>query len=121
MIEKTLRMALLFDAYGSLLTEKQRKHFALYYGENLSLGEIAADEAISRQAVYDLLRRSECMLSEYEEKLGLVAQKMALNAKVEQMQQALAELQALFAQLPPAAQAKAHAAAAILRDELDSL
>ncbi|MBC7104325.1 MAG: YlxM family DNA-binding protein [Firmicutes bacterium] len=66
-------MTLLYDFYGELLTRHQRELVRLYYGEGLSLGEIARDFGISRQAVYDALRRAEETLCGYEEKLGLVA------------------------------------------------
>lgn len=72
MIEKTVRMSLLFDFYGQLLTERQREFFALYYDNDLSLGEIAGQYGVSRQAVYDILRRSTHTLSELESKLELV-------------------------------------------------
>ncbi|MCM1567567.1 MAG: YlxM family DNA-binding protein [Dehalobacter sp. 4CP] len=64
--------ALLFDFYGPLLTEKQGKIWDLYYQQDYSLSEIAAEEGISRQAVYDLLKRTEKILEGYEHKLGLI-------------------------------------------------
>jgi len=72
MIEKTVRMSLLFDFYGQLLTERQREFFTLYYDNDLSLGEIASQYGVSRQAVYDILRRSTHTLNELESKLELV-------------------------------------------------
>jgi hypothetical protein len=63
---------LLFDVYGSLLTEKQQQTLALTYNEDLSLGEIASLLGISRQAVFDSIRRSEELLQSYDEKLGLI-------------------------------------------------
>ncbi|TQR17421.1 putative DNA-binding protein [Psychrobacillus soli] len=71
MIEKTTRMNFLFDFYQALLTDKQRSYMQLYYLDDLSLGEIAEEYDISRQAVYDNIRRTEAMLEEYEEKLNL--------------------------------------------------
>ncbi|MCM3356959.1 MULTISPECIES: putative DNA-binding protein [unclassified Psychrobacillus] len=71
MIEKTTRMNFLFDFYQALLTDKQRSYMQLYYLDDLSLGEIAEEYNISRQAVYDNIRRTEMMLEEYEEKLNL--------------------------------------------------
>lgn len=71
MIEKTTRMNFLFDFYQALLTDKQRSYMQLYYLDDLSLGEIAEEYTISRQAVYDNIRRTEAMLEEYEEKLSL--------------------------------------------------
>ena len=64
--------ALLFDFYGALLTEKQCMIYDLYFQQDLSLGEIGQTQGVSRQAVYDLLKRTEESLGNYENKLGLV-------------------------------------------------
>ncbi len=72
MIDKLSEIALLLDFYGNLLTDKQRMVMSYYYDEDMSLGEISEELEISRQAVYDLIKRSEKMLREYEAKLGLV-------------------------------------------------
>lgn len=72
-IIKTVRMGLLHDFYGQLLTPKQRRCIQLYYEADLSLAETAEKFGSSRQAVYDLLKRTEKLLEEYEEKLGLLA------------------------------------------------
>jgi predicted DNA-binding protein YlxM (UPF0122 family) len=72
MIEKTLRMNYLFDFYQSLLTDKQRSYMDLYYLNDFSLGEIGEEYAVSRQAVYDNIKRTETMLEEYESKLHLL-------------------------------------------------
>lgn len=71
LLEKTTRMNFLFDFYQALLTDKQRSYMELYYLDDHSLGEIAESYSISRQAVYDNIRRTEAMLEEYEEKLKL--------------------------------------------------
>ena len=70
-IEKTTRMNYLYDFYQSLLTEKQQSYMALYYLDDFSLGEIAEEYNVSRQAVYDNIKRTEAMLEEYEAKLLL--------------------------------------------------
>jgi len=70
-LEKTTRMNFLFDFYQSLLTEKQRSYMHLYYLDDHSLGEIADEYEISRQAVYDNIKRTDAMLEEYEDKLRL--------------------------------------------------
>ncbi|WP_246940026.1 putative DNA-binding protein [Bacillus pinisoli] len=72
MLEKTTRMNLLFDFYQSLLTPKQRSYMVLYYLDDYSLGEIAEEYEVSRQAVYDNIKRTEAMLEEYEDKLHLL-------------------------------------------------
>jgi uncharacterized protein len=71
MLEKTTRMNYLYDFYQSLLTPKQSSYMSLYYLDDFSLGEIAEEYGISRQAVYDNIKRTEAMLEEYEEKLLL--------------------------------------------------
>lgn len=68
---KTTRVNFLFDFYQSLLTDKQRVYMRLYYLEDLSLGEIADEYNVSRQAIYDNVRRTEAMLEDYEVKLKL--------------------------------------------------
>lgn len=72
MVKKVEQIAMLFDFYGRLLTDKQQEMLALYYEQDLSLGEIAEEYNISRQAVRDTVKRAEKILEEYEEKLGLV-------------------------------------------------
>lgn len=72
MYEKLVQIALLFDFYGQLLTEKQIDIIDMYYNNDLSLSEISEQLGISRQGVYDTLKRAEKTLFEYEEKLGLV-------------------------------------------------
>ncbi|HHU50805.1 MAG TPA: putative DNA-binding protein [Firmicutes bacterium] len=71
-MEHLVRMGLLFDFYGELLTSKQKRVFSLYYMHNLSLAEIAEEEGTTRQAVHDLLQRTEKLLENWEEKLLLL-------------------------------------------------
>lgn len=71
-MKEILKAAMLFDFYGELLTEKQKSIFELFYLNDLSLTEIGQELNISRQAVRDQLKRTEKILSEYEEKLMLV-------------------------------------------------
>ncbi len=73
LLSKLGRVMLLYDFYGSLLTSKQQEVMRLYYEHDLSLGEIAAELKISRQAVHDILKRAERSLEAYEAKLGLLA------------------------------------------------
>jgi predicted DNA-binding protein YlxM (UPF0122 family) len=84
---KTTRMNFLFDFYHSLLTDKQRLYMKLYYLEDLSLGEIAGEYGVSRQAVYDNVRRTETMLEDYEMKLNLFSKFQKRMEIVEQMEE----------------------------------
>jgi len=81
-MEKLAKRSLLADFYGPLLTEKQRNVWDLHYQQDLSLAEIAELEHISRQAIHDLIKRTERILGEYEEKLGLVERFWAERKKL---------------------------------------
>ena len=65
-------LALLFDYYGSMLTDKQKDCFDMRYNQDLSLGEIAQELGVSRQAVNDNLTRTEALLRRMEENIGSV-------------------------------------------------
>ncbi|MCE5287224.1 MAG: YlxM family DNA-binding protein [Pelosinus sp.] len=71
MLDKVLKIGVLFDFYGALLTDKQRQCVEMHYLNDFSLAEIALEFAVSRQAVHDILKRAEQILFEYEDKLGL--------------------------------------------------
>lgn len=64
--------SLLLDFYGELLTDKQRSCCELHFNEDLSLAEIAEQIGVSRQGVWDNIRRGAAMLTEIEEKTGLI-------------------------------------------------
>jgi len=68
-----LRVIRLYDTYGRLLTGHQRRLLRLYYHDDLSLGEIAERLAVTRQAVFDALRRSTGELERLEGSLGVLA------------------------------------------------
>ena len=68
---KTIRMNYLFDFYQSLLTQKQKSYLELFYLQDYSLSEIADTFEVSRQAVYDNIRRTGDLVEDYESKLGL--------------------------------------------------
>ena len=85
MEDNTLRRAMTFDFYGDLLTDKQREYYDLHYNEDLSLGEIAEQSGISRQGVWDIIRRADKILSETEEKTGLVSRFQQLRVQVDEI------------------------------------
>ena len=91
MIEKITQIAMLFDFYGELLTEKQKLILDLFYNEDYSLGEIAREMGISRQAVHDSVKRSEQSLLEYEEKLGLVDKFLREQQRLQRLSMVIAE------------------------------
>ncbi|WP_308639217.1 putative DNA-binding protein [Paenibacillus silvisoli] len=72
-LAKTNRVNMLFDFYEKLLTEKQQTFLKYYFHDDYTLGEIAAEFDISRQAVYEHVKRAEAVLESYESKLQLLA------------------------------------------------
>ncbi len=71
-----LEMALLYDYYGGMLTQKQRDCFDMRYNQDLSLGEIGEVLGVSRQAVCDNLTRTEALLHKMEENIGCIGRAM---------------------------------------------
>ena len=93
MADDSLKRTMLFDFYGEMLTEKQREYYDLHYNEDLSLYEIAEQRGVSRQAVWDIIRRAETVMLELEEKTGFIA-------RAEHRRQTLEEIRALAHGLP---------------------
>lgn len=69
---KNLEISFLLDFYGDMLTSKQREAVENYYNDDLSLSEIASNQGITRQGVRDAIKRSEMIMQDMEERLGLV-------------------------------------------------
>ena len=86
-MERIVEQGLLYDFYGELLTEHQRKIYEDVVYKDLSLTEIAQENGISRQGVHDLVRRCNHLLQEYEDKLHLVERFMRIRSRVEQLKQ----------------------------------
>lgn len=91
MLEKTTRINFLYDYYVSLLTEKQRNYLSLYYHEDYSLGEIAEQIKVSRQAVYDNIKRTENLLEHYEDNLKLYEKNTKRNTLLKEIKQQIKE------------------------------
>ena len=87
-----LDRSLLLDFYGELLTEKQRRTCELHWNEDLSLAEIGQMDGLSRQGVWDVLRRAEAALQSYEEKTGLVRRFLERREEIAAIRRELAEL-----------------------------
>ncbi len=92
-MDRLTRRVLLYDFYGSLLTQKQQEIYDLYYQQDLSLGEIAELQGVSRPAVYDLLKRAEEALENYETKLGLIKRQAASQECIQMLFAELKRLQ----------------------------
>lgn len=80
---KDLELCTLLDFYGPFLSEKQRNLLHHYYNEDLSLSEIAENEAITRQGVRDLIKRGELQLKKYEDECGWCQNVLALQQILE--------------------------------------
>lgn len=85
MIEKKVEVSVLYDYYQELLTKTQQNIIELYFNYDLSLSEIAEEIGISRQAVYDHIKRTEKLLYEYENKLQLVQNDKSRRQKIQSL------------------------------------
>ena len=81
-MEKILEQTLLYDFYGELLTEHQKRVYEDVVLNDYSLSEIADELGISRQGVHDMIKRCNRLLNGYEEKLHLVEKFVSLKEKV---------------------------------------
>ena len=88
-MEKHIRLGILLDCYGPLLTQRQRSLLDQSVNEDCSLSEIAEREGISRQGVRDAVAKASEQLEEYEAKLGLMARREAMRAELARLRQAV--------------------------------
>lgn len=93
MKNQTYRMTMLFDFYGEVLTPRQKEFFDLYYNEDLSLAEIAENYGISRQGVRDVIVRAEAIMTDLEDKTGLVKRFMLMQQQVQAILDAAEKIQ----------------------------
>ena len=87
-------LVLLFDTYGGMLTDKQRECFDMRHNQDLSLGEIAEELGVSRQAVNDNLTRTEALLRRMEENIGCVKRDILVRKAAREILEAAAVLDA---------------------------
>ncbi|HEL1586755.1 TPA: putative DNA-binding protein [Streptococcus suis] len=94
-IEKTNRMNALFEFYAALLTDKQMNYIELYYADDYSLAEIAEEFQVSRQAVYDNIKRTEKLLEDYEMKLHMYSDYVVRSQILDELLEAYSDDEAL--------------------------
>lgn len=92
---KNMDIALLFDFYGDMLTDKQQDVVDLYYNDDLSLAEIAENQGITRQGVRDSIKRAESQLLEMEDRLGLAKRFYDMKEHFVSIQNAARDIQEL--------------------------
>ena len=93
MKNQTYRMTMLFDFYGEVLTPRQKEFFDLYYNEDLSLAEIAENYGITRQGVRDVIVRAEAIMTDLEDKTGLMKRFMLMQQQVQAILDAAEKIQ----------------------------
>ena len=89
---KELKFVMLLDCYGDLLTERQRSMMEMYYCEDLSLAEIGQPLEITRQAVRSIIKRTEEILLNYEEKLGFAEKLGRIRERLERIETAAGQI-----------------------------
>lgn len=84
-MEEKIKISILLEIYGELLTEKQNEYMGYYYNEDLSLSEIADNDGITRQAVREIIVKSKNKLEEYENKLQLMKKRKQISEKIQEI------------------------------------
>ena len=92
-MEKNVKLSILCQLYGKLLTEKQYEFLNDYYNNDLSLSEIAENNGITRQAVRDNIKKGEKKLFEYEEKLLFMKRTLNQEKKIQKVLDELTKIQ----------------------------
>lgn len=92
-MDKNVKVSILCDLYGKLLTKKQFEFLDDYYNNDLSLSEIAENNKITRQAVRDIIKKGEKKLFEYEEKLLFMKRMPNQEKTIEQVLSELTKIQ----------------------------
>ena len=86
-LEKKLKFNLLLDIYGETLTDTMRQNMESYYNDDLSLGEIADLQGVSRNAIYSSIKQGEKELLNLEEKIGLLSTFDKIKSKIEKAEE----------------------------------
>ena len=85
-MEEKIRLSILLEIYGKLLTEKQYEFMDLYYNQDLSLSEIGDNNAITRQAVRTVLLKSKRKLEECEKQLGFLQKQKEIKEQITKLE-----------------------------------
>lgn len=91
-LEERVYLSMLYDFYGALLKENNRRIFEAYIQEDYSISEIAEEMEISRQAVHDAVKRITKQLKGYEEKLGLLERFEQQRSEMRRLHECLQEM-----------------------------
>ncbi|MBC7087347.1 MAG: hypothetical protein H5T96_02525 [Tissierellales bacterium] len=98
-MDKLIKISILFDFYGKLLSKKQYDVIDMYYNNDLSLSEVAQEMDTSRQAVFDTLKRAEEKLIEYENILGLAEKFYNTENSIKDIEKLVKEIMAIGSEL----------------------
>ncbi len=90
-MEDKIMQGNLYEFYGDLLNEHQKKIYEDYVLNDLSLGEIAENEGITRQGVHDLVKRATNTLLEYESKLGMMKRFFSIRSEINEMKSLISD------------------------------
>jgi len=91
-MKELIRITMLLDHYGTLLTEKQNQILKMYYEEDYSLAEIAYNYNITRQAAFDAIKKGEAVLNKYEQALNLAQKQTEKEKTAEEIRNLLKKL-----------------------------
>ena len=90
-MEDKLKQGNLYEFYGELLNEHQKRIYEDYVLNDLSLGEISENEGITRQGVHDNVKRTTAILEDYENKLGVVGRFFSIKDDIQKIRELLSE------------------------------
>ena len=85
-MNRIIERGMLYDFYGELLTDHQKEVYEGLVYNDMSLGELAGEYNISRQAAHDLIKRCDKMLENYENKLHLISKFQSIKQSVEEIE-----------------------------------
>ncbi len=91
-LNKFLEISILLGYYGNLLSDKQRTYMEEHFEEDYSLSEIAKSHGISRQAVYDNIKRGMKILKSYEEKIGFLKREKEIRNNLKELKECYSEV-----------------------------